>query len=215
MKPTPPEFSQQFCDNFEQLLSWRRDVRRFETTPIDQNLFNRIIDQALKHSPSVGNAQPWRLVRVTSPRKRQDIRTHVETELLQSGMKYDDETAQHYKRLKLHGLDTAPEQLAVFSTIDPAEGKGLGRQTMPETLTWSTVMAIHTLWLLARAKGIGLGWVSILRPEEMNKVLDCPKNWSFVAYLCMGVPEQESQTPDLVRDEWQERLPVDSLVFVR
>lgn len=215
MTKTSPEFSEQFCEDFEQLLSWRRDVRRFETTPIDQNLFNAVIEQALRHSPSVGNSQPWRFVRVSSPEKRRVIRAHVDAELAQSATKYDDDTAHHYNKLKLHGLDKAPEQIAVFSVSDPVEGRGLGRQTMPETLTWSTVMAIHTLWLVARTQGIGLGWVSILKPEAMNDILDCPSEWRFVAYLCMGIPELESQTPDLVRDKWQDRLPADSLVFER
>ena len=36
-------------------------------------------------------------------------------------------------------------------------GRRLGRETMPETLTYSTVAAVHTLWLAARADGIGVG----------------------------------------------------------
>lgn len=215
MMPTSPEFSEQFFNDFEQLLSWRRDVRRFETTPIDPDVLDGLLASAAQYAPSVGNAQPWRFVRVRSEKMRHFVRQHLEAELIQSMESYTDETALHYKRLKLHGLDKAPEQIAVFSVIDPEEGKGLGRQTMPQTLTWSTVMAVHTLWLLARAKGIGLGWVSIIRPEVMNELLECPDDWRFVAYLCLGTPEQESQTPDLVRDEWQERLPLDRLVFIK
>src|SRR3546814_2267742 len=56
-----------------------------------------------------------------------------------------------YARLKLAGLDEAPEQLAVFAEGDPAQGHGLGRRSMPETLLYSTVCAVHTLWLAARA----------------------------------------------------------------
>ena len=40
---------------------------------------------------------------------------------------------------------------------------------MPETIDFSAVMAAHTLWLAARAEGIGMGWVSILDPEAIAR----------------------------------------------
>ena len=210
-----PEFSHQFYEEFEQLLSWRRDVRTFKSTLLDTALVDQILVNALKYAPSVGNSQPWRVVRVKSQNIRQTVRGHVEEEHARSAKIYDDETAKHFNRLKLHGLDTAPEQFAFFSVSDPSEGKGLGRQTMPETLVWSTVMAIHTLWLTARAKGVGLGWVSILKPAKINEILDCPQDWRFIAYLCMGYPAIESQTPELVREGWQARIPIEELVVSR
>ncbi|MDO5706948.1 MAG: nitroreductase family protein, partial [Paracoccus sp. (in: a-proteobacteria)] len=82
-------------------------------------------------------------------------------------------------------------------------GRGLGRQTMPETLAYSTVMAIHTLWLAARAENIGLGWVSILDPERMGTILNAPKGWHFTAYLCVGYAEGADDTPLLHRVGWQ------------
>ena len=63
-------------------------------------------------------------------------------------------------------------QLAVFTLIDPAEGHGLGRRTQPETLRQSTAMAIHTLWLAARAENIGVGMVSILDPRAIERLLE-------------------------------------------
>ncbi len=210
-----PEFSPQFEKEFEQLLSWRRDVRTFKQTPLAADLVGEILAQALTYAPSVGNSQPWRVVRVNSGAIRQTVRDHVEEEHTRSAKIYDDETGRHFNRLKLHGLDTAPEQFAFFSVSDPSEGRGLGRQTMPETLVWSTVMAIHTLWLATRVKGVGLGWVSILQPAKMNEILDCPQGWRFVAYLCMGYPAIESQTPELVREDWQARLPIEDLVVSR
>ena len=35
-------------------------------------------------------------------------------------------------------------------------------------------MAVHTLWLAARAAGLGLGWVSILDPAPAAAALDVP-----------------------------------------
>ena len=60
---------------------------------------------------------------------------------------YTDEELENYNNLKLAGLKEAPLHLAVFTELNPELGKGLGRQTMPETLVYSTVIAIHNLWL--------------------------------------------------------------------
>src|SRR3546814_7446100 len=69
---------------------------------------------------------------------------------------YSGSRAALYARLKLAGLEDAPEQFAVFAEDDPDQGHGLGRRTMPATLLYSTVCAVHTLWLAARAEGVGL-----------------------------------------------------------
>ena len=60
---------------------------------------------------------------------------------------------------------------------------------MRETIAYSVVGAINTLWLAARAQGIGMGWVSILKPKTINKILDVPEDWQLIAYLCIGYPE--------------------------
>jgi 5,6-dimethylbenzimidazole synthase len=62
---------------------------------------------------------------------------------------------------------------------------------MPEALRYSVVGAIHTLWLAARAEGLGLGWISILEPDVVTKALEVPESWVLVAYLCLGWPEEE------------------------
>jgi 5,6-dimethylbenzimidazole synthase len=82
---------------------------------------------------------------------------------------------------------------------------GLGRRTMPETLEYSVVGAIVTLWLAARAHGVGVGWVSILEATRVNDILDVPQDWSLIAYLCLGYPEEETRTPELERAGWETR----------
>ena len=74
---------------------------------------------------------------------------------------------------------------------------------MPETLQYSTVMAIHTLWLAARAHNIGLGWVSILDPQALCRLLETPKDWIFTGYLCLGHPLEFDERPELERADWQ------------
>ena len=110
-----------------------------------------------------------------------------------------------YAKLKLSGLVEAPRHFAVFCDEATKQGAGLGRKTMPETLRYSAVLAVHSLWLAARAHGVGIGWVSILDPEALKRCLEVPKEWSLVAYICLGYAVEDSIVPELQRVGWQAR----------
>lgn len=187
------------------VLKWRRDVRHFRTDPIDEALLGKL-QTAMDLAPSVGNSRPWRVIRVKDQALRSKVRSIFDVCNEDAAESYESEVQAAYRALKLAGLDRAPEQLAVFTEIEPVEGRGLGRRTMPETLTYSTVMAIHTLWLAARVQNLGLGWVSILDPKSVEEAFDAPPHWRFTAYLCLGWPEHHSETPLLHASGWQENV---------
>ena len=118
----------------------------------------------------------------------------------------------HHHADHLFGLDDArlfPRSLGgpvpIFCDEQTALGHGLGARTMPETRRYSTVCALHTFWLAARAQGLGVGWVSILDPATLAQTLDTPRDWTFIAYLCVGWPEEEHLDPELARSGWQAR----------
>jgi 5,6-dimethylbenzimidazole synthase len=201
---TAPQFSDEFRARFHELLIWRRDVRRFRTDPLPHGLLAELLDQA-RLAPSVGLSEPWRFVQVNTPAVRREINAEFERANAEALEGYDGEQAQRYARLKLAGLDCAPVHLAVFVDRETAKGSGLGRHSMPETLGYSAVGAIHTLWLAARVRGVGLGWISILDPRRIAEILDVPEGWGFVAYLCLGFPEEDSTTPELERAGWEQR----------
>ena len=210
----PPIFDENFQTQFEELLIWRRDVRRFRTDPVSDQVLNRLLELAAL-SPSVGNAQPWRFVKVETPQLRGLVKSSFEKANTKALSGYAGDKAKTYAGLKLSGLDRAPVQLAVFCETDPKEGHGLGRQTMPETLQYSCVAAINTLWLAARAYGLGMGWVSILEPEQLTEPFDVPESWVLIAYLCIGYPEEEHDDPELVRHGWQDRLDPAEVILKR
>ena len=60
-----PVFDAAFQAQLTQLMVWRRDVRRFRRDPVPDSLIETLLDIA-QLAPSVGNAQPWRWVRVDS-----------------------------------------------------------------------------------------------------------------------------------------------------
>lgn len=192
----------------DRILRWRRDVRHFRPDPVPEALLDRL-KRAMAAAPSVGNARPWRVIRVREARLRAAVRAEFARCNSEAAAAYDAASRRDYARLKLAGLDAAPEHLAVFTVTAPAAGRGLGRRTMPATLHQSTAMAVHTLWLAARAENLGLGMVSILDPTVIERLFDVPEGWAFSAYLCLGWPDFTDDTPLLHRAGWQRNLPTD------
>ena len=201
-----PVFDDAFRARLADLFKWRRDVRRFRPEPVPPALLDELLEIAAL-APSVGLSQPWKFVTVDDPARRAAVRASFEACNARALARQGADRAGLYARLKLAGLDEAPCHLAVFAEPDPDQGHGLGRGTMPETTAYSAVMATHTLWLAARAAGLGLGWVSILDPAAVTAALDVPAAWTLVGYLCLGYPRTENDAPELERAGWERRRP--------
>jgi 5,6-dimethylbenzimidazole synthase len=209
-----PEFGPKFREQLYDLLKWRRDVRRFKRTSLPAGTIERLIAIACL-SPSVGLSEPWRFVIVEDEGRRAAIRACFETCNKDALAMQTPDRAALYARLKLAGLDDAPCQIAVFADRATPQGAGLGRLTMPETLDYSVVNAIHTLWLAARAEGIGVGWVSILDSKRIVAILDVPADWIFIGHLCVGYPQAADDRPALERAGWERRQSPSAAVLYR
>ncbi len=207
-----PEFAPEFRARLLDLFLWRRDVRRFRPDPLDEGTLERLLDLACL-APSVGLSEPWRFVVVESPGCREAIRACFEACNIEALQRQSDDRAARYARLKLAGLDDAPCHFAVFADRATPQGHGLGRLTMPATIEYSAVIAVHTLWLAARAEGIGLGWVSILDPAQVASILAIPPDWTLIGYFCLGYPIEEHDVPALQRERWEHRRS--SIVITR
>src|ERR1700751_4319858 len=210
----PPQFDAAFRAQFAELVRWRRDVRRFRTDAVDPKLLEKLLALSAC-APSVGLSQPWRFVLVESPERRLAIRDNFSQANKAALEGYGGERQARYARPKLEGLSQAPIHLVVCADETTTQGHGLGRQTMPETIRYSVVAAIQTLWLAARGEGPGGGLGSILDPNAARATLDLPAQWSFVAYLCIGWPEEEHDDPELERHGWQERFCEQAMKPVR
>ncbi|SDQ95913.1 cob(II)yrinic acid a,c-diamide reductase [Rhizobiales bacterium GAS191] len=212
-----PEFDSGFRSALRELFVWRRDVRRFRRTPLPAGALERLLELA-SLAPSVGLSQPWRFVVVEDAARRSAVRACFEScngEALRAQGAQDADRASLYARLKLAGLDDAPCQIAVFADRSTPQGHGLGRRTMPEMIDYSTVIAIHTLWLAARTEGIGVGWVSILEPARIAAILETPEEWKLVGYLCVGYPAEDCDTPLLERQGWEQRRAASAAIIRR
>lgn len=200
------KFTQEQQSALFDILKWRRDVRRFKTDPVPAEVWQRV-KAAVDLAPSVGNSQPWRFIEVQNERIRNTVASHFDQANNSASQIYSPQTRDQYTQLKLAGLREAPIHLAVFTEHEPGAGLGLGRQTMPLTLDYSTVAAIHNLWLAARAHNLGMGWVSIVDPDFLSEMFEVSTTWSFTAYLCIGYAQSDETQPELEREAWQARQP--------
>lgn len=212
--PSAPFFAPSFRDELRLLFRWRRDVRRFRPEPLPEGALDELL-AIVATAPSVGLSQPWRFVLVEDETRRAAVRGIFERCNAEALAAQRRERRTLYAKLKLAGLEEAPVHLAVFVEPDPKQGFGLGRHSMPETAAYSAVLAIHTLWLAARADGLGLGWVSILDPHALGEALAVPRDWIFIGYLCLGYPHEESDVPELEREGWETRQPAAATLLLR
>ncbi|ELY48157.1 5,6-dimethylbenzimidazole synthase [Natronorubrum sulfidifaciens] len=190
----------------------RRDIRRFRNDPIPEDILERLI-QAAHHAPSVGFSQPWDLIVVRDDETKTEIAEIADRAIAAAREGYEEPTRSEYAALKLEGIRESPINICV--TCDPTRGAPhvLGRSSMKRTDVYSTCLAVQNLWLAARAEGVGVGWVSVLYPYEVQEVLGIPPHVKPVAYLCLGYPEDGfPEEPVLQQEGWRERIDVDALV---
>lgn len=199
-----PDFSDAFCAELSDLMKWRRDVRHFRADPVPQLVLDGALD-AFRLAPSVGLSEPWRIVRLESQEALDAALANYETANANALAGRSGTDAEHYATLKLSGMRDAPVQFAVFCDEHPTKGRALGRETMPDMPRYSVVTAIAYFWLAARARGLGVGWVSILDPVALAVDLNVPEDWRLVAYLCVGWPETNTDRPELDQFGWETR----------
>ncbi len=207
-------FDPAFRARLRDLLIWRRDVRRFRRDPLPEGTLQALVELACL-APSVGLSQPWRFVIVGDAGRRAAIKSNFAACNAEALAAQGAERAGRYAQLKLEGLEEAPAHLAVFADRATAQGHGLGRHTMPEMIEYSAVAAVHTIWLAARAQGIGMGWVSILDAQAVAAILAVPAEWKFIGYFCLGYPQSDDATPELEQSGWEHRRLPSSVILRR
>ena len=167
---------------------------------------------AAHRAPSVGLMQPWRFIVVRDLGTRVAIRSLARRERLRQADRFA-ERARHFLDQKIEGIVEAPLGICVCCDAGDPGVEVLGRGTIPETDVYSTACAIENLWLSARAEGLGVGWVSFYRPDDLREVLGIPARVEPVAYLCVGWPDERPVRPGLESAGWAARAPLEAVVM--
>src|SRR5213080_3272355 len=189
----------------------RRDIRRFRPDEVPGEVLERVLEAAHR-APSVGLMQPWRFIVVRELGARVAIRSLARRERLRQADRFAERASQFLDQ-KIEGIVEAP--LGVCVCCDPGDPgvEVLGRGTIPETDVYSTACAIENLWLSARAEGLGVGWVSFYRREDLRELLGIPARVEPIAYLCVGWPDERPVRPGLESAGWAARAPLDAVVM--
>ncbi len=212
MQPSDNRFPEAERRGVYRAIHERRDVRsQFRPEPIPDEVLARLL-QAAHHAPSVGLMQPWDFIAIDSLEVRQAVKAIFERENERAANNYQGEKAQLYRRLKLEGILESPMNLCITCDRNRGGPHVLGRNTILETDLFSACLAVQNLWLAARAEGIGLGWVSVLDPEDLAETLGLPEGVVPVAYLCLGYVSEFLSRPELVNKGWRSRLPLEEMV---
>ncbi len=193
------------------VIADRRDIRRFRPDAVPDDVLRRVLDAAHR-APSVGLMQPWRLIVVSDMRTRVAVRRLAQRERLRQADRFDARARQFLDQ-KIEGVVEAPLGICVCCDHGDPETEVLGRGTIPETDVYSTACAIENLWLAARAEGLGVGWVSYYRPDDLRSLLGIPARVDPIAYLCLGWPDERPQRPGLEAAGWSSRMALDEVVM--
>lgn len=192
------------------VMAERRDMRHFNGKPMDESALKKIL-QAAHMAPSVGLMQPWRFIRITKSFLKESLHKIVEAERILTAQALN-ERKDDFLKLKVEGVLQCSE-LLVAALPEHREKHIFGRRTLPEMDLASLSCAIQNMWLAARAEGIGLGWVSLFSPEDVKQLLSMPEGSHPVAILCIGHVDEFYEMPMLVRENWAQEKPLESLLF--
>jgi len=196
-------------EHLAHIIKARRDIRgnNFISKKIPKKSIEQIIEAGL-NAPSVGYSQPWKFVIIE--------KDTIKEKVYQNFVKEYDKSKKHFKnrpmyeQLKLEGIKETPINIAVF--YKKSSSKILGQTSQKKMGEYSVVCAIQNMWLMARSLNIGMGWVSILKPKKIKKILDISDKYKLVSYLCVGYVKEFPQEPELEKLQWKKKKKYKEIV---
>jgi 5,6-dimethylbenzimidazole synthase len=189
----------------------RRDMREFLPDPVPNDVLARVLIAA-HHAASVGFTQPWDFVIVRDLDRRRRVHQVFEQERIKNADMFAGERRSKFLSLKLEGILDSPLNILVTCTPGRFGPAVLGKVSIREVEVYSACLAVENLWLAARAEGLGVGWVSILRNDALAEIFSIPAGTIPLAYLCVGYVRDFPERPLLATQGWARRLPPRSVL---
>tara|TARA_R110001583_G_scaffold81402_4_gene217268 strand:+ start:2526 stop:3389 length:864 start_codon:yes stop_codon:yes gene_type:complete len=190
----------------------RRDVRgQFKVDPIPDEVLSRVL-YAAHHAPSVGFMQPWNFILVRAEEVKQRVHSAFNEAHQEAAGMFEGDKREVYKSLKLEGILESPVNICITCDRERTGPTVIGRTHIDTMDLYSSVCAVQNFWLAARAEGLGVGWVSIIKQQALQQALAIPENIVPIAYLCVGYVSHFHRKPELETAQWLPRLPLQELV---
>lgn len=206
-------FSEQEKQGLYRTIFTRRDVRgQFKPDPVSNEILSRVLTAA-HHAPSVGFMQPWNFIVIKEEKIKRKIYEAFKIANEEAAGMFEGDKRETYQKLKLEGIQEAPVNICVTCDRSRSGPAVIGRTHIKIMDLYSSVCAVQNLWLAARAEGLGVGWVSILRQKALQDALNIPRNIIPVAYLCVGYVTHFFREPELQTAGWLPRLPLEELIY--
>ena len=206
------KFDEKSIEVLRDIMLSRRDVRGNHF--INKNVEDEVLEEILKAAnaaPSVGFSQPWKFVLIKNDEIREKIYKEFEKENKKAAKLFKDKKI--YTKLKLEGIKESALNIAVF--YEKNDKVTLGQTSQKKMGEYSVVCAVQNMWLMARALGVGIGWVSILKPKNVKKILGIGKNQKLVAYLTVGYVDEFLEEPELLTLGWKDKKTLDEIKVIK
>src|SRR5262245_10143118 len=186
-----------------------RAVRRLRPDPIPADVLHRVLEAAT-WAPTGGNVQPWRVVVVREPARKQVLqRLYAEQwtryvaghrALLAAGdaaararaermLRAGDHLATHFADVPIHLVFCFnPQLMAITDAALPRVSVVGGASIYP---------AVENLLLACRAEGLGCVLTTLLCASEadVRSLLEIPEPWATAAVVPIGYPELRGHGP--------------------
>ena len=193
------------------MMSTLRAVRRLRPDPIPGDVVERVL-QAACWAPTGGNMQPWRIIAVRSPERKQALAQiygpewYKYTEFSRRRATKAGASAEEMATMErvLAAGDYLADHLAEAPVIlvfiaDPAKmaitDRNLDRISMVGG--GSVYTAVQNAMLACRAEGLGctLTTLHCLREPDVKAALDIPDDWATLALVPIGYPLSKGHGP--------------------
>jgi len=201
----------QFAPSFWNLIRTRRSIRRYQATPIAQEVLVALL-RAAQWAPSAHNRQPWRFCVVTSAAVKAALSQRMgeqwRADLAADGAGLDAverRIAISHARLTGAAALVVPAVSMEDMDVYPDAVRAQAEATMA---VQSVALACQNLLLAAHHVGLGAGWLCapLFVPVLVREVLGLPGDWQPQAIITLGYPA-EAKT--------KERVPLASCVVWR
>lgn len=189
------------ASSFHELLTKRRTVRNFASTPVPKQIIEDCI-AAAGTAPSGANQQPWQFVAINKTETKRAIRVAAEQEesAFYAG-RAGDEWLDALRHLGTNEskpfLETAPWLIAIFAQrySQDEDGKRIKNYYVPESV------GIASGLLIAALHNAGLATLTHT-PAPMNflrNICNRPDHEKPIILLVVGYPADDAHVPDIKR----------------
>jgi nitroreductase len=166
----------------------RRTVRSYRADPVPEDLLVQVLD-AVRWAPTSGNVQPWELIRVLSPERREAIVAAT----------YGGYARTAPSQAWLQG---APELIVVcVNALRTMARYGPEGESYAQL---DVAAAIQNMLLAATSLGLGAAWIGGFRQAEVRQVLELDRDLEPLGLVTLGYAEETPPTPY--------RLPLDDIL---